>query len=67
MIERLSDRLRRIFLPSMTAPAAAIRVGTKVPDESRKTKADVRREILGKLTRQMERMNFSTNGINEQD
>jgi hypothetical protein len=51
MIQRFSQNLTRLFWPGCIA--AGNRPGVNAPEFERKTKADVRREILGKLTTRM--------------
>ena len=57
MIQRFSQQFVRFFRPGFIA--AMFRPGINFPDVDRKTKADVRREILGKLATRLHKVDVS--------
>jgi hypothetical protein len=57
MIQRFSQQFVRLFYPGFIP--ATYRPGVNFPEVDRKTKADVRREILGKLAAQMAKLDVS--------
>jgi hypothetical protein len=57
MIQRFTRQFIRLFNPGLIAEE--VRPNANIPDVERKTKADVRRQILGKLNSRLGKLDIS--------